>query len=119
MKKEREDHRGKHKQAYERNKKIIFTTQTVCGICGKPVDMTLKYPHPMAKTIDHIVPIDKGGHPSDLSNLQLAHFTCNRWKSNKYVEYARGSRGDIVKGNNIGNRDLPQSMDWKAYRAKS
>ena len=76
--KNRPDQDGTHRLAFERNKKKIYATQTVCGICGQPVDFSLKYPHPLSPCIDHIIPIAKGGHPSDLENLQLAHWTCNR-----------------------------------------
>lgn len=75
---ERPDHDGTHRLAFERNKKKIYATQTVCGICGKPVDFSYKFPHPLSPCIDHIIPVVKGGHPSDLDNLQLAHFCCNR-----------------------------------------
>lgn len=34
----RPDQSGVHRGAFERNKKKIYATQTVCGICGKPVD---------------------------------------------------------------------------------
>ena len=78
---ERPDHDGTHRLAFERNKKKIYATQTVCGICGKPVDFSYKFPHPLSPCIDHIIPVVKGGHPSDLDNLQLAHFCCNRAKS--------------------------------------
>lgn len=109
----RPDENGTHRRQFDLNKKRIYATQTVCGICGKPVDMSLKYPHPLAKCIDHIIPIAKGGHPSDISNLQLAHWTCNRQKSDKlYVD--KGLVTD-VKGL-ISNRNLPQSMDWTEYR---
>lgn len=102
-----------HRAQYNHNKKKILATQTVCGICGKPVDKSLKYPHPMSPTADHIIPIDRGGHPSDLDNLQLAHFICNRYKSDKLVkvQYVDGPKV-------ISNRDLPQSMDWAAYRSE-
>ena len=79
----RKDRVGEFRTALEKNKRIIFKTQCTCGICGLPVDMDLKYPDPMSKTVDHIIPIAKGGHPSDLSNLQLAHRWCNRQKSDK------------------------------------
>lgn len=79
----RKDRVGEFRTALDKNKKIIFMTQEVCGICGQPVDKTLTYPDPMSKTVDHIIPIAKGGHPSDLSNLQLAHRCCNRQKSDK------------------------------------
>ena len=64
MKRNRPDKDGTHRGAFEKNKKKIYATQTVCGICGKPVDFSLKYPHPLSPCIDHIIPIAKGGHPS-------------------------------------------------------
>ena len=110
-KRNRPDHDGSHRATFDKNKKIIYATQDVCAICGKPVNkaITDKY-HPMAPTIDHIIPISKGGHPSDLSNLQLAHRICNRLKASKVYEK---TDEDQV----IDNRDLPQSMDWKMFRA--
>lgn len=110
----RPDRDGTHQGQFESNKKRIYATQTVCGICGKPVDMSLKYPHPMSKTIDHIIPIAKGGHPSDLENLQLAHWTCNRQKSDKINFNTTTPHGEQV----ITNRILPQTMDWSSYEAK-
>ena len=68
---------------WEHNKKIILATQSVCGICGKPVDKSLKYPNPMSPTVDHIIPVAKNGDPVALDNLQLAHMYCNRMKSDK------------------------------------
>lgn len=108
------DKRPGHRAEYERNKKIIMQTQNICGICGKPVDMSLKYGDPLAPCIDHIIPIAKGGHPSDIENLQLAHWTCNRAKSDKIFKNTETKPKEI-----IGNRNLPQSCDWKIYRAKS
>ena len=74
----------------------------------------LRYPHPLSPCIDHIVPVAKGGHPSDLSNLQLAHWTCNRQKSDKLLRPRQAAQEDEV----LSNRILPQSRDWTAYRAK-
>lgn len=112
----RPDHDGTHRLAFERNKKKIYATQTVCGICGRPVDFDLKYPHPLSACVDHIVPIVRGGHPSDLENLQLAHWTCNRQKADKLVRQSETKNGAELEV--ISNRMLPQSMDWFAYRAK-
>ena len=47
----RPDRDGTHRLAFERNKKKIYATQTVCGICGKPVDFSYKFPHPLSPTI--------------------------------------------------------------------
>lgn len=108
----RPDRNGPHRVAFDANKRKIYATQKECGICGQPVDFSLKFPHPLSPCIDHIIPVDKGGHPSDLQNLQLAHLTCNRAKSDKIV---------AVKSNEqqlISNRELPLSLDWTNYKAE-
>lgn len=110
----RPDQQGRHRGPFEKNKKKIYATQEVCGICGKPVDKSLKYPHPLAPCIDHIIPIAKGGHPSDINNMQLAHWTCNRQKSDKLL----GQTEHQTMVEVISNRILPQSMDWTTYRSK-
>ena len=104
---------GVHRGAFEKNKKKILATQRCCGICGREVDFSRRYPHPLSPCIDHIIPIARGGHPSDIENLQLAHWTCNRQKSDKLVEKkAVLSEQEKV----LSNRILPQSMDWSTYK---
>jgi uncharacterized protein YjhX (UPF0386 family) len=48
----------------------------ICQLCKKRVDKKLKHPHPMCASLDHIVPISKGG-PHLKENVQLAHLHCN------------------------------------------
>lgn len=110
---------GTHRGAFEKNKKKIMVTQTVCGICGKYVDKSLKYPHPMSACIDHIIPIAKGGHPSDIDNMQLAHWMCNRIKADHLPNDPGGKAAKQRKQNNeeMSNRNLPQSIDWVNYRS--
>lgn len=112
----RPDQDGSHRAQFDKNKKRIYSTQTVCGICGKPVDPAYKYPHPLSRCIDHIIPISKGGHPSDLENLQLAHWTCNRQKSDKLFrdEKSGGNPRGVIE-EVVTNRNLPQSIDWKKF----
>lgn len=105
---------GTHRGAFEKNKKKILATQKVCGICGKPVDFSQKYPNPLSPCIDHIIPIAKGGHPSDIDNLQLAHWTCNRQKADKLIDTKRDSVSEQTE--TLSNRVLPQSMDWSTYQ---
>ena len=105
------DKNGSHQYQFKINKKKIFATQDTCGICGKPVDFDLRYPHPFSACIDHIIPVAKGGHPSDISNMQLAHWTCNRQKSDKLFA-AKNQQVQV-----ISNRDLPQSRDWRNYKS--
>lgn len=109
----RPDKDGTHRAAFDKNKKRIYATQTVCALCGRPVDFSLKFPHPMSATIDHIVPVSKGGHPSDIDNLQLAHLSCNRAKADKTAKIVF-----MADDKTISNRILPQSMNWSEYRSK-
>lgn len=51
-----------------------------CQLCGKPVDTDAVAPHPNSPTLDHIVPLSRGGDHS-AENAQLAHFICNSTKS--------------------------------------
>jgi 5-methylcytosine-specific restriction endonuclease McrA len=57
----------------------------ICGICHDPVDMMLEYPDRMSPSIDHIIPLSKGGTHT-ASNVQLAHWLCNTAKGNRTEE---------------------------------
>lgn len=104
---------GEHRTAFEKNRKKILATAQVCGLCGQPLDNTKKYPHPMSTVVDHIVPINRGGHPSDLQNLQAAHRWCNRQKGDNL--WFREKHKDMDK--EVRSDDLPLHFDWINYKA--
>lgn len=56
-------------EVYERD-------EWLCGLCLLPVDRTLVYPDPSSASLDHILPLSKGGHHV-LENVQLGHLSCN------------------------------------------
>lgn len=56
-----------------------------CGICTLPVDPTAKFPDAGAATLDHIVPMSRGGDHVK-GNVQLAHFHCNSSKGAREQE---------------------------------
>lgn len=101
----RPDQSGWAKSSFQKAKKIIYASQTNCGICGRPVDFHKTFPDPWSATLDHIVPVVKGGDPASIENLQLAHLACNRAKSSKILE-------PQIKEKSVSNRDLPLSRDW-------
>ena len=49
-----------------------------CQLCRKPTKRAAKVPDPRAPTVDHIVPVSRGG-PHVYSNVQCACFGCN-WR---------------------------------------
>lgn len=54
----------------------------ICQICKKPIDKKLPFPNPNCASLDHIVPLSRGGtHES--TNVQLAHLSCNTSKGNR------------------------------------
>ena len=48
----------------------------VCGICLGKVDYRLRYPDPGVASLDHVVPLSRGG-THDWSNLRITHLSCN------------------------------------------
>lgn len=53
-----------------------------CGICGGPIDQSVRYPEPDSPSIDHIVPLSAGG-PHVADNIHFTHLRCNRIKHSK------------------------------------
>lgn len=113
-KRNRPDKDGAFKSAYQKNKARILAETDICALCGLPIDKNLRFPDPYSATVDHIIPIAKGGHPSDIENLQATHLICNQLKGTKTV--VERNRNLIIESETVSNRELPQSLDWKNYR---
>lgn len=64
-------------------KHLIELRGNRCHICGKIINLQLSGLHPMGLTIDHLLPVSRGG-TNEISNLHVAHRRCN---------VARGNRG--------------------------
>lgn len=103
-KKIRMDHEGPHRVPFEKARRKIIMTQDVCAICGRIVDKSIKAPDPMSPSVDHIIPIARGGHPSDPANLQLTHRICNSRKGTKINVATAPPKQKILN-----------SMDWANF----
>lgn len=67
-----------------------------CQLCLKVVNPNLAFPDPMCASLDHVIPLSRGGsHKS--SNVQLAHLRCNTSRGNKVERLS--PRPAIVLGN--------------------
>ena len=58
----------------------------ICQICGKAVWRNAKWPHPKSVSLDHIVPVSKGGSHTR-ENVQWSHVGCNSSKCDKVGGY--------------------------------
>lgn len=70
--------------------KVYARDGWVCQICGASVSPISAWPDPQSKSLDHIIPLSKGGAHS-YKNVQLAHLRCNVIKSDR-VDYPGGRR---------------------------
>lgn len=64
---------------------IFERDEYVCGICHEPVDRKVKYPDPMSSSLDHIIPLSRGGGHTR-ANVRLAHMGCNARKNARLDE---------------------------------
>lgn len=53
-----------------------------CSLCGGGIDQELRHPHPMSLSLDHVMPLSRGGEHS-LANAAAAHLVCNVAKGNR------------------------------------
>lgn len=51
-----------------------------CQLCGKRIGRSYSWPHPRSLSIDHVVPLSRGGHDTK-SNVQASHLVCNLRKN--------------------------------------
>jgi hypothetical protein len=62
-------------------KKVYARDTWKCGICGELIDKDARFPLPMSPSVDHVVPLTKGGAHL-YANVQAAHLRCNIAKGN-------------------------------------
>ncbi len=79
--------RGVYHEPYMNN--YVFERDGwICGICGRKINRRLKHPNPLSSSIDHIIPLSKGGN-DDPVNAQAAHLRCNFGKHNRKIGQLR------------------------------
>lgn len=87
---------GRNRQARRRARQLnlpyeVFTAEEiferdswVCQLCDKPVDPLVRWPDSYSASLDHRIPISKGG-PHTRANVQLAHLGCNVSKRDRIL----------------------------------
>lgn len=66
---------------YVINTDVFERDNWTCKICDQPINKNIKYPDPFSASIDHRIPLSKGG-PHSYNNCQASHLTCNVRKCN-------------------------------------
>lgn len=69
--------------------RVYERDEWVCGICRTPIDRLAEHPDLMSASVDHVIPISRGGKHS-MANVQAAHLVCNLRKNNKLMAEISG-----------------------------
>lgn len=77
-----------------------------CALCGHRIDPSTPPRSAWSLSIDHIVPVAKGGAALDMRNTQPVHVSCNSSKS------ARGDIGYMRAGRFVVDEKPKGSRIW-------
>jgi hypothetical protein len=61
--------------------------QGICWLCETEIDPLKKWPHPESKTLEHVIPLARGGSHTR-ENVALAHLVCNLRKGTQIIDRA-------------------------------
>lgn len=90
-----------------------------CKLCGNPVKEGMAWPHPMSPSLDHVVPVIRGG-TNEMTNLQLAHLVCNMRKGAS--DGVMGARGPLPTAVIVAPKPrpgVPDRPEWLSDAAKA
>lgn len=84
----RRDTRAKRKKAFVERvpfEAIWNRDEGVCQLCGKELDRDVAFPDWGSATLDHIIPLSRGGM-HEMANVQLACWRCNWQKRDRILD---------------------------------
>lgn len=64
--------------------KVMARDRWVCHLCMKKIPKSAKWPSGQFGTLDHVIPLNKGGLHS-YANVKAAHLSCNCSKNDKVI----------------------------------
>ena len=71
--------------ARDQLRKRVLAEENTCHLCGHPVDTSLPAHLDGSPEVDEILPVSRGGDPTDRDNVRLAHRACNRARGNRLI----------------------------------
>lgn len=104
----------------EQRVKIFERDGWICQLCGRPVERGVSvHQSPFAPTIDHIIPLSKGGKDS-VANCQTAHYICNlrkgrdlpkrrKYRGRKHKKLSPQEEGQQENTDEEGDHDADQN----------
>ncbi|MBQ1064490.1 HNH endonuclease [Micromonospora sp. C41] len=84
---------------------VFVRDNWTCQLCGFPVDATASPFDPSSPTVDHVVPLSRGGQHT-MANVQCSHLGCNAAKQDRCEVTERDTPGTLPRG-------VPQAPDHR------
>lgn len=69
--------------------RLLRDAPAVCILCLRPIDLDLGGNHKWGPTREHVIPVSRGGSPTDPANQALSHRVCNITRGNRTIGEAR------------------------------
>jgi len=69
-------------RTYRRRRAHVLATSDFCYWCGRWLDPDLKWPHPHSVTVDHLLPVSRGGNNAR-GELVASCLGCNKSRGNR------------------------------------
>jgi 5-methylcytosine-specific restriction endonuclease McrA len=72
---------------------VVFERDVwICHLCEGPIDRLVVFPDPMSSSVDHVIPLSRGGHHI-YSNCAAAHLVCNLRKGSRILGVSNADCG--------------------------
>ena len=63
-------------------RRVMIPAASLWALCGRPLIHDAPPRSKWTPTLDHIVPLSRGGDPYDTANLRVVHYGCNASRGN-------------------------------------
>lgn len=70
-------------RAYWALRERVKAEERTCWLCHHDIDLSAPPRTPMSWSLDHVVPVSRGGDPLDRANAHAAHLVCNQRRGNR------------------------------------
>lgn len=90
-------YKGHHRERMAIRRNLAMEDRP-CWICCGPIDYAIKgQSHPYHFEVDELVPVSRGGSPTDPDNVAPAHRICNNWRGNRSVAETEATKAAVVE----------------------
>lgn len=88
----------------QRRATAIANSGGMCCLCGEAMNLSVNGRHPDGPTLEHLLPVSRGGSGVDPANLSASHRRCNTSRGNRLISEFRAELEQRAP--------MPRSRKW-------